>query len=230
MENKKLESNTQKIEWIVGVHRIVSMDGHVTSCSDVTGSTENPKFTFKCVDDKSRLTVRVGSCKAKGRSLDLKGMSASDAAAAALGWCHDDDKEKGKKKKEDKLVEFSAFRSGTDSPIDESESVPSFSTFRGTKTGGFAYLNESENAQVDEAVERFEDMDGELEDLMDEGLLGKIVGGAAGFIIGPMIGRIIANALGIERGIFYDMLTSRLVTTALGIAISKYVGGEYKNK
>jgi hypothetical protein len=55
----------------------------------------------------------------------------------------------------------------------------------------------------------------ELEKEIQEGLLGTI----AGFIMGPAIGKVVANALGIERGILYDMLTSRLVSAALGSAI-----------
>jgi len=56
---------------------------------------------------------------------------------------------------------------------------------------------------------------------VDEGILGRIIGGVAGFVIGPAIGKIIANALGIERGIIYDMFTSRLVSAALGSSIAK---------
>jgi len=58
---------------------------------------------------------------------------------------------------------------------------------------------------------------------VDEGILGTLVGGAAGFIIGPAIGKVIANALGIERGILYDMFTSRLVSAALGAAVGKNI-------
>jgi len=58
---------------------------------------------------------------------------------------------------------------------------------------------------------------------IDEGILASIIGGAAGFLAGPALGKIIANALGVERGILYDMLTSRLVTTALGAAIGKNI-------
>jgi len=64
---------------------------------------------------------------------------------------------------------------------------------------------------------------------IDEGLLGQIVGGTIGFIVGPSIGRVIANTLGVEKGIIYDTLTSRLVSTALGAAISKHIG-KNKNK
>lgn len=59
---------------------------------------------------------------------------------------------------------------------------------------------------------------------IDEGLLGKIVGGVAGFIIGPAVGKIVANALGIEKGILYDMFTSRLVSAALGASLAKNLG------
>ena len=56
---------------------------------------------------------------------------------------------------------------------------------------------------------------------LDEGILGKIVGGLTGFIIGPAVGKIVANALGIEKGILYDMFTSRLVSAALGSTLAK---------
>lgn len=56
-----------------------------------------------------------------------------------------------------------------------------------------------------------------LENKLKEGLFGAI----AGFIAGPAVGKVIANALGVERGILYDMLTSRLVSAALGSAIQK---------
>lgn len=56
---------------------------------------------------------------------------------------------------------------------------------------------------------------------LDEGILGKIVGGVAGFVIGPAVGKVIANALGIDKGILYDMFTSRLVSAALGASLAK---------
>ena len=59
---------------------------------------------------------------------------------------------------------------------------------------------------------------------IDEGWLGKLVGGVAGFVIGPAIGKVIAKALGIQKGLLYDMFTSRLVGAAFGSAISKSVG------
>ena len=89
----------------------------------------------------------------------------------------------------------------------------------------FEYLNESEKAEVQDILKKF----GNLKvNELDEGILGSILGGLTGFIVGPAIGRVIANALGIEKGIIYDMLTSRLVSTALGSSISKYMGSAKK--
>lgn len=89
-----------------------------------------------------------------------------------------------------------------------------------------SYLNENEIAEAEriyrelqEAVE-IHGIEG-----IDEGILSSIIGGAAGFLIGPTIGKIIANALGVERGILFDMFTSRLVSTALGAAIAKNITG-----
>lgn len=85
----------------------------------------------------------------------------------------------------------------------------------------FQYLTESQKEEVQEILVKFGDK--KINEL-DEGILGSIIGGLSGFIVGPSIGRVIANALGIEKGIIYDMLTSRLVGTALGSAITKYMG------
>lgn len=57
---------------------------------------------------------------------------------------------------------------------------------------------------------------------LDEGLLGSLVGGAAGALIGPAIGRAICKVLGIDtKGHLGKLMTSRLVTTAMGIALGK---------
>jgi len=57
---------------------------------------------------------------------------------------------------------------------------------------------------------------------IDEGFLGALVGGAAGLLIGPAIGKAICRVLGIdEKGHLGKLMTSRLVTTALGITIGK---------
>ena len=57
---------------------------------------------------------------------------------------------------------------------------------------------------------------------IDEGFLGALAGGAVGALAGPSIGRAICRALGIdENGNLGKLLTSRLVTTAIGIALGK---------
>jgi hypothetical protein len=89
----------------------------------------------------------------------------------------------------------------------------------------FQYLDESSRQEVQEILVKFGDK--KISEL-DEGILGSILGGLTGFVVGPAIGKVIANALGIEKGIIYDMLTSRLVGAALGSAITKYVGSGQK--
>ena len=97
-----------------------------------------------------------------------------------------------------------------------------FTEYKAEHRGNLPYLNESENQKIDEALALFEsECDGKIEN-MDEGFLGKLIGGVGGFLVGPAIGKIIAHALGVEKGVLYDMFTSRLVSTALGIAIGKY--------
>ncbi len=89
----------------------------------------------------------------------------------------------------------------------------------------FQYLNESERQEVQEILKKFGDK--KISEL-DEGILGSILGGLTGFVVGPAIGKVIANSLGIDKGIIYDMLTSRLVAAALGSAITKYMSGTKK--
>jgi hypothetical protein len=85
-----------------------------------------------------------------------------------------------------------------------------------------AELNEAEILEAERIYHELSDYVKEngIENL-DEGILGKIIGGVAGFVIGPAIGKIIANALGIDKGILYDMFTSRLVSAALGASLAK---------
>ncbi len=51
---------------------------------------------------------------------------------------------------------------------------------------------------------------------IDESFLGNILGGAGGAIAGPSIMKAICKALGLEKGPLYDLLTSRLILTAVG--------------
>jgi uncharacterized protein YcfJ len=82
-------------------------------------------------------------------------------------------------------------------------------------------LNESQIMQVDNTSEQIAEMlkKGEV----DESVIGSLIGGLTGATIGPSIGKAICKALGIERGLLYDLLTSRIFTTA----VASYIG--YKN-
>ena len=88
-------------------------------------------------------------------------------------------------------------------------------------------------AQIDAALDLFEaeymredgtyDLERLNEEITNEGFFGSIIGGLAGFALGKSVGKMIARVLGIQKGIFYDLLTSRLVGTALGASIGKRV-------
>ena len=83
-------------------------------------------------------------------------------------------------------------------------------------------LNESEERMINEAAEKIAEKikNGET---VDEGLFGSVVGGLAGAAIGPAIGRAICQALGITSGLLYNLLNSRMFTSA----VAAYIG--YKN-
>lgn len=82
-------------------------------------------------------------------------------------------------------------------------------------------LNESQILEVENASQQIAELikKGEL----DEGIISSIVGGLTGATIGPSIGKAICKALGVERGLLYDLFTSRVFTTA----VAAYIG--YKN-
>lgn len=78
--------------------------------------------------------------------------------------------------------------------------------------------------EINEAEKAFENILEKVKngEEIDEGFLSGLVGGAAGALVGPAIGRAICKALGIdEKGTLGKLLTSRLVTTAIGIALGK---------
>lgn len=60
-----------------------------------------------------------------------------------------------------------------------------------------------------------------LQRCKDENLYEGVFGGIIGFLAGPSVGKIVARALGLEKGILYDLITSRLVSAAIGNAIQK---------
>lgn len=82
-------------------------------------------------------------------------------------------------------------------------------------------LNESQTIEVENVSEQIAELIKKGE--VDEGAIGTLIGGLTGITIGPSIGKAICKALGIERGLLYDLLTSRIFTTA----VASYIG--YKN-
>lgn len=55
---------------------------------------------------------------------------------------------------------------------------------------------------------------------IEEGLLGALTGGIIGMTIGPKVMKSVCRILGVdERGQFGSLLTSRMMTTALGAAM-----------
>ena len=78
--------------------------------------------------------------------------------------------------------------------------------------------------QIQEAEKMYRDAVSKIErgEELDEGFFGALAGGAVGALAGPAIGRAICKVLGIEeKGHLGKLLTSRLVTTAIGIALGK---------
>ena len=82
-------------------------------------------------------------------------------------------------------------------------------------------LNESQMMEVENASEQIAELIKRGE--VDEGAIGSLIGGLTGMTMGPSIGKAICKALGIEKGLLYDLFTSRIFTTA----VATYIG--YKN-
>lgn len=54
-----------------------------------------------------------------------------------------------------------------------------------------------------------------VDNYIDEGLIAGALGALAGVSFGPAIGKAICNALGIGKGVLYDLMTSKLVNAAV---------------
>jgi cation transporter-like permease len=82
-------------------------------------------------------------------------------------------------------------------------------------------LNESQMIEIENISDSIAKLikNGEV----DESVIGSLIGGLTGVTIGPSIGKAICKALGIEKGLLYDLFTSRIFTTA----VATYIG--YKN-
>ena len=83
----------------------------------------------------------------------------------------------------------------------------------------FSDYYEIDESKVEETSEKIYQLLKENKEI-DEGLFGSIVGGLTGATIGPAIGKAICKALGINSGMLYNLLTSRLFTTM----VASYIG------
>lgn len=54
-----------------------------------------------------------------------------------------------------------------------------------------------------------------VDNYIDEGLIAGAIGALAGVSFGPAIGKAICNALGIGKGVLYDLMTSKLVNASV---------------
>ncbi len=82
------------------------------------------------------------------------------------------------------------------------------------------FMNENiellENLQVEFMTKILSD-----DTFVNESIIGRAIGGIAGFAFGPKIGKIIAKTLGIGKGPLYNVLTSRVVSAALAQELTK---------
>ena len=106
-------------------------------------------------------------------------------------------------------------------------SIPTYLDIKNAESSKIFEAEEIRGAtpeQLVEAEKAYEEIVRRLEtgEEIDEGLLGGLAGGAVGALAGPAVGRAICKVLGIDpKGNLGRLLTSRLVTTALGYAIGK---------
>ena len=60
---------------------------------------------------------------------------------------------------------------------------------------------------------------------IDEGFFSTVLGGLAGVTLGASIMKAVCKALGLEKGMIYDLLTSKLVCGIAGAAIANHKFG-----
>ena len=84
-------------------------------------------------------------------------------------------------------------------------------------------ITEDLDAQYDKMIEALQKAK-EDKTPIDEGLLGAIVGGAAGLTFGPRIMNAICSVLGIDpKGSLGSLMTSRVVMTAVAAKIGSRI-------
>lgn len=76
-----------------------------------------------------------------------------------------------------------------------------------------AFVNESVNA--DELPCDVDAIEKTMAEMQNEGFLGGLVGGIGGLVAGDKLGKAICKALGVTTGPLYQLLTSKIVMTAI---------------
>lgn len=59
---------------------------------------------------------------------------------------------------------------------------------------------------------------------IDEGFFSSLLGGLAGVTAGASVMKAICKALGVEKGLLYDFLTSKVLCGVAGAAIANNIG------
>jgi uncharacterized membrane protein YeaQ/YmgE (transglycosylase-associated protein family) len=59
---------------------------------------------------------------------------------------------------------------------------------------------------------------------INEGFFSSLLGGLAGVTIGATVMKAVCKAIGLEKGMIYDLLTSKLVCGIAGAAIANNLG------
>lgn len=98
-------------------------------------------------------------------------------------------------------IGFNSLGKGKDIALNESI------IYKGDKVNVYSVVNES--VKISRRKKQ------RVDDVIKEGLLGGLIGGITGATFGPAIGKAICEALGISRGVLYDLFTSKLVTGAI---------------
>ena len=73
----------------------------------------------------------------------------------------------------------------------------------------------AESIKNDEGICDVEGIENKMSEVQNEGLVGGILGGITGIAVGDKIGNAICKALGITTGPLYQLLNSKIVTTAI---------------
>lgn len=59
---------------------------------------------------------------------------------------------------------------------------------------------------------------------INEGIISTILGGIAGTTLGSTVMKAVCKALGLEKGMIYELLTSKLICGIAGAAIANNIG------